>query len=103
MPPRVLTELPSDDVEHIVAAHRMALAAQLALGPGEERGRAAARIYLTMPLDVKFEMLDYDGDFMQMFFMLDHSAAQRDFLMNHIKMTRRVVGKWATALWRRKL
>jgi hypothetical protein len=46
------------------------------------------------PLRVKFEKLDQDGDFTQMYHMLDHSAAVRDFLVNHIKMTRRV-RKWA--------
>ena len=47
------------------------------------------------PLPVKFQKLDQDGDFTQMYHMLDHSAAQRDSLLNHIKMTRGVFGKWA--------
>ena len=95
MPPRVPTELPSEEVEHIVVAHRIAWAAHHALGPREQRGRAAARIYLTMPLDIKFAMLDFDGEFMQMFLMLDHSAAQRDFLLNHMKISGQVFGQWA--------
>ena len=47
------------------------------------------------PLPVKFEKLDTERDFTQMFYLLDHSAAQRDILVNHIKMTRPVFGKWA--------
>ena len=95
MPPRVLTELPSDDMEQIVVAHRIALAVHHALGPREERGRAAARIYIAMPPDVKFKMLDLDGNFMQMIHMLDHSVAQRKFLLNHIKMSGQLFGEWA--------
>ena len=40
-------------------------------------------------------MLDLDGDFTQMFHMLDHSAAQRDFLLDYIKFSRGFVGRWA--------
>ena len=100
MPPRVLAALPSPSydqwtVHDLMIAHNVARAVHRALGPREHRGRAAARIYSTMPLDVKFEMLDLDGDFTQMFHMLDHSVAQRDFLLNYIKFSRGFVGRWA--------
>ena len=45
-------------------------------------------------LHVKFAMLDTKREFTQMFQMLDHSTAQRDFLVNYIKKTR-PIHKWA--------